>query len=143
PQLSCLFDWHLQKPASQRPSSKLLGYKDINGHWAEEEGVGQAIAGRDGMDKELEIAVTAVAQYSTATAELSETTSVVLYNGLEQCTPYGGAAPQKPSLSEGTMTDSDGQYITPLLSATRNSSTTSPALYESTQSASTPYGGAI
>ncbi|KAI9701305.1 MAG: hypothetical protein M1836_001975 [Candelina mexicana] len=146
--LPCLFDWHLRKPALQQRPPQLLGTEDINGYWVEE-GVGQAIAGGGGMGKELGIAVAVL--YSTATVGLAETSSEVLYDGLEQCTPYGGATPRKPSLSGGTMITlfdpggvPDGiQNVTPLLSASRNSyPIRKPSLFGGTQFYSTPYGGA-
>ncbi|KAI9695622.1 MAG: hypothetical protein M1836_006150 [Candelina mexicana] len=108
--LPCLFDWHLRKPAlRQRPSPKLLGTEDINGHW-DKEGAGQAIAGGGGMAKELGIAAVAVL-YSTVSAGWYSYgySTLVADSGtaitIEQCTPYGGATPRKPSLFGGTRSD--------------------------------------
>ncbi|KAI9697385.1 MAG: hypothetical protein M1836_004663 [Candelina mexicana] len=155
--LPCLFDWHsLRKPASRQRPLQLLGSEDINGHWGEE-GVGQtAIAGGGEMAKELGIPAIAV-PHSVAMAMAGRFSYG--YSTLEQCTPYGDATPRKPSLSGGIMITSFDlggvQYVTPLLSASRNSSTTTPslsalrnssttslALYESTQHC-TLYKGAI
>ncbi|KAI9705617.1 MAG: hypothetical protein M1836_006373 [Candelina mexicana] len=116
PHLPCLFDWHLQKPTSRLRPLQLLGSEDINEHWVDKKGVGQATADGGGMGKELGIPAVAVL-YSTATAGPTEalmawssygysTPSMVLYDGLKQCTPYGGATPRKPSLFRGTQSDS-------------------------------------
>ncbi|KAI9704223.1 MAG: hypothetical protein M1836_007084 [Candelina mexicana] len=97
--LPCLLNWHLLKPASQRP--KLLGYKDGNGHSVADLGLGQATADGEGMGKELGIAAVAVS-YSTVTAGWFSYSYFTLTAGrtaiaVEQSMPYGGATQQKPS----------------------------------------------